>query len=68
LAYLGSSQKLKSYLSHSKLRVIIRQINSSKYRKKSLQKMMDGDPDFLNFVDLMLEEMGYLKKGVFTCE
>jgi hypothetical protein len=63
-----SSQKLKSYLSHSKLKVIIRQINSSKHRKKSLQRMMENDTDFLYFIDLMLEELGYLKQGVFTCK
>ena len=55
-----NSQKLRPYLSHSKLRKIIQQIDSSRDKKKSLWKQIDFDADFRVFIDIMLKEMGYL--------
>ena len=57
------SVKLKPYLSHSKLKKIIRQIDSNRNRKKSLWRQIDFDADFRVFIDEMLKEMGYLDEN-----
>ena len=63
LARLRSSDSLKQYLSHTKLKKVILSIaapRSSRDRRKNLKKQLDLDADFRGFVDLMLEELGYL--------
>ena len=56
----AKSKKLRPYLSHSKLRKIIRLIDSNRDKKKALWKQIDFDADFRVFIDEMLKEMGYL--------
>jgi hypothetical protein len=68
LKRLMGSKKLRPFLGHSKLQGLIRKVNSSRQRKKALEKLCENDEDFQNFVDLLLEEMGYFKDGVFTTE
>lgn len=63
---MASSQKLKGFLTHSKLRQVIATIHSAKHRRERLKKQLDMDADFRGFVDLMLEELGYLKEGRFS--
>ena len=46
LQKLKHSEKLRPFLSHSKLRKIIRQIDSAKNRKLSLKKLTETDEDF----------------------
>jgi hypothetical protein len=60
-----AAEGLKSYLSHSKLKVIIRDIDGtvSHKRKKKLRLRMKNDPDFRVFIDDMLREMGYLNEN-----
>lgn len=56
------SSKIKSYLSHSKLKAIIKDIDGTVYHKKKmvLRKRMKNDPDFQVFIDELLNELGYL--------
>jgi hypothetical protein len=63
---MASSHKLKGFFSHSKLRQVIATIHTSKHRRERLKKQLDMDADFRGFVDLMLEELGYLKEGRFS--
>ena len=69
LKQAAASDKLRPFLSHSKLRAIIKQIDSSRYRKKSYWRQVERDTDFKAFADLLLQEMGYLNdKGQFEAE
>ena len=55
-----NSQNLKPYLTNSKLRQLIREIDSSgSGRKKRLWRQLENDRDFRIFIDKMLTEMGY---------
>ena len=63
---MGESVRLKQFFSHSKLKQVIRSINSAKNRRERLKKQIEQDDDFRSFVDLILEDMGYLQKGKFA--
>ena len=58
------ADKIKSYLSHSKLKAIIRDIDGTvSYKKKlKLRNIMRNDIDFRVFIDDLLREMGYLNE------
>ena len=60
LEAVRKSEKLRPYLSHSKLKKLIREIHSNGNQKKRLWAQLEKDSDFRVFVDLMLQEMGYL--------
>jgi len=49
-------------LKNKKLKRIIKFIDASKYKKRNLEKMMK-DSDFTNFVDEILNTLGYLKEN-----
>lgn len=53
-------------LKNKKLQKIIRNIDSTKYKKRTLEKML-LDKDFRDFADEILETLGYLKNKVFEC-
>ena len=58
-----NSNKLKPMLTNSKLRKVIREIDSSRNRTRRLWQQLETDPDFRLFVDQMLQEMGYLDEN-----
>jgi hypothetical protein len=64
LKKLTESLRLRPFLSHSKLRGIIREIDGAvSHRKKAmLRKRMKNDVDFQAFVDDLLKEMGYMNE------
>jgi hypothetical protein len=53
-------------LRNNKLKRIIRSIDSTKFKKNTLEKMMAGDKDFREFCDEILRTLGYLKDNTFT--
>ncbi len=53
-------------LKNKKLQKIIKNIDTTKYKKKTLEKML-ADNDFRFFTDEILETLGYLKNKVFEC-
>lgn len=62
------SPKIKAYLSHSKLKAIIRDIDGTVYHKKkvALRRRMRNDADFQVFIDDLLKELGYMnEQGMF---
>ena len=56
--------KLKGYLSHSKLKEFIRSIDGSTKKKKALWKIMKNDGDFLEFINLLLKVKFYVYKVI----
>jgi SpoVK/Ycf46/Vps4 family AAA+-type ATPase len=65
LSTLKENQSIMTKLRNKKLQKIIREIDSAKFKKKSLEKMMN-DKDFKDFVDEILVSLGYLKDEVFN--
>lgn len=62
---LETNEKLMTLIKNNKLKKIIKHIDSSKYKKKTLEKMME-DKDFKDFTDEILTTLGYLKDNIFT--
>ena len=58
------SQKIKTYLSHSKLKAIIKEIDFAPSHKKKaiLRRRMKNDQDFQVFIDDLLKELGYMNE------
>ena len=56
------NEKIRSYLSHSKLKAIIKEIDGAVSHKKKpiLRRRMKIDIDFKVFIDDLLKEMGYM--------
>lgn len=56
--------KIKTYLSHSKLKTIIKEIDRafSNKKKPMLRRRMKVDTDFKVFIDDLLKEMGYMNE------
>jgi hypothetical protein len=52
-------------IKNNKLKKIIKHIDASKYKKKTLEKMME-DKEFKQFTDEILKTLGYLKDNIFT--
>jgi hypothetical protein len=51
-------------IKNKKLKKIIKHIDSTKYKKTFLEKML-LDADFKDFTDEILVSLGFLKDGVF---
>jgi hypothetical protein len=62
---LVQNDKIMTKLRNSKLKRIIKSIDSTKYKKKTLEKIMN-DKDFREFADDILKTLGYLKDNSFT--
>lgn len=65
LAKLKTNEKLMTMLRNKTLRKIIKEIDSSKYKKKALDKL-ENDPDFQMFTDEILNTLGFLKENRFV--
>lgn len=65
LGRLKENKSIMNKLKNKKLAKIIKEIDSTKYKKKMLEKMLD-DKDFKDFVDEILLSLGYLKENIFT--
>ena len=63
LENVRTSATLRPYLSHSKLRKVIREIGTSRNKNRRLQQQLELDSDFRVFIDMMLKEMGYLDEN-----
>jgi hypothetical protein len=53
-------------IKNRKLQRIIKYIDSSKFKKKNLERFLNNDSDFKVFADEILETLGYLKNKSFT--
>ena len=54
------SEKIKRYLESRKLRNLLVTIDDAQSRLYELSNQMNKNPDFLKFVDCLLEEMGLM--------
>jgi hypothetical protein len=53
-------------IKNKKLQKIIKFIDSTKFKKKSLERQLEGDQDFKLFIDEILTHLGLLKNKTFT--
>ena len=65
LSVLKSNNKIMTMLRNKNLKKIIKEIDSSKYKKRTLERMQ-LDPDFKEFTAEILTTLGFIKDGVFT--
>jgi hypothetical protein len=65
LANLEKDDKIMTKLRNNKLKKIIKSIDSARFKKKTLEKMMN-DSDFKEFTDEILKALGFLKDNMFT--
>lgn len=52
-------------LRNKNLKKIIKEIDSSKYKKRTLEKMQE-DPDFKDFTTEILKSLGFIKNNIFS--
>lgn len=64
LENLKSNKSIMNKVKNKKLQKIIKTIDSAKYKKRTLEKMLN-DSDFKSFTDEILISLGYLKNNVF---
>ena len=62
---LCENTKLMTLLKNKSLQKIIKHIDSTRYKKNTLEKMLK-DNDFRLFADEILDSLGYLKDKTFT--
>lgn len=65
LSVLKSNNKIMTMLRNKNLKKIIKEIDSSKYKKRTLERIQ-LDPDFKEFTTEILNTLGFIKGGVFT--
>ena len=65
LSALKTNKSIMSKLKNKKLLKILREIDSTKYKKRTLAKKMENDPDFKLFTTEILETLGFIKKNEF---
>ena len=65
LSVLKSNNKIMTMLRNKNLKKIIKEIDSSKYKKRTLERMQ-LDHDFKEFTTEILTTLGFIKDGVFT--
>ena len=66
LEKLKENKKIMNMLKNKTLRKIIREIDSAKYKKRTLERMINNDKNFKEFVQDILNTLGFIKDGFFT--
>ena len=66
LEKLKENKKIMNMLKNKTLRKIIREIDGAKYKKKTLERMVNNDKNFKEFVQDILITLGFIKDGFFT--
>lgn len=64
LEKLRTNDYIMNCIKNNKLKKIIKHINSTKYKKKTLEKMLE-DSDFRKFTDEILKTLGFLENDTF---
>ena len=65
LSILKTNKSIMTKLNNKKLFKILKDIDSTKYKKRTLEKMMNTDPDFREFTMEILQTLGFLKNNEF---
>ena len=66
LSILKTNKSIMTKLKNKKLRKILKEIDSTKYKKNTLAKKMETDPDFKEFTTEILKTLGFIKKNEFV--
>ena len=65
LSVLKTNKSIMTKIKNKKLFKILKEIDSTKYKKRTLQKKMDNDPDFKEFTTEILTTLGFIKNNEF---
>ena len=65
LSVLKKNKSIMTKLKNKKLKNILKEIDSTKYKKRTLEKKMENDPDFKIFTTEILETLGFIKNNEF---
>ena len=65
LSVLKKNKSIMTKLKNKKLKNILKEIDSTKYKKRTLEKKMENDPDFKEFTTEILETLGFIKNNEF---
>lgn len=66
LNVLKTNKNIMTKIKNEKLMKILRQIDSAKYKKRTLEKIMEGDPEFKEFTIEILETLGFIQNNEFV--
>ena len=66
LASLKNNKSIMTKIKNKKLRKILKEIDSAKYKKRTLEKYMMNDPDFKEFTTEILNSLGFIKNNEFV--
>jgi len=58
-------KNIMTKIKNKKLMKILKEIDSAKYKKRTLERYMDKDPDFKEFTTEILETLGFIKNNEF---
>ena len=65
LCNLKNNKNIMTKIKNKKLMKILKEIDSAKYKKRTLERYMDKDPDFKEFTTEILETLGFIKNNEF---
>ena len=65
LSVLKTNKSIMTKIKNKKLLKILKEIDSTKYKKRTLEKIMENDPDFKAFTTEILETLGFIKNNEF---
>ena len=65
LSVLKTNKSIMTKIKNKKLLKILKEIDSTKYKKRTLEKVMENDPDFKAFTTEILETLGFVKNNEF---
>ena len=68
LSILKTNKSIMTKLKNKKLLKILKEIDSTKYKKRTLERQMEKDPDFKIFTTEILTTLGFVKNHEFIAK
>ena len=68
LSILKTNKSIMTKLKNKKLLKILKEIDSTKYKKRTLERQMEKDPDFKIFTTEILTTLGFIKNHEFIAK
>ena len=65
LSVLKDNKSIMTKIKNQKLMKILKEIDSAKYKKRTLSKYMENDPDFKEFTTEILDSLGFIQNNEF---
>ena len=66
LSSLKNNKSIMTKIKNKKLKKILNEIDTAKYKKRTLEKYMINDPDFKEFTTEILNTLGFIKNNEFV--